>query len=78
MTATCIVRRWLLGDEQLSVQVAQGQKHHDVSSRGELKAAVTASCVLCFLLCASLTAWLLFMAGARTARGKGDRRGLRL
>jgi len=30
LTATCIVRRWLLGN-QLAVLVVQGQKHHDVS-----------------------------------------------
>lgn len=34
-------------------------------------------CVLCLCgdSCACLTAWLLFMAGARAGRGKGDRRG---
>jgi hypothetical protein len=79
VTATCIVRRSLLGNDELAVQ---GQKHHaPLRSRrehGELRAAVTAC--LCIPLCLP-TAWLLFMAvavavaGARAARGKGDRRG---
>jgi hypothetical protein len=46
-------------------------------ARGELRAAVTVSCVALFALCL-LTAWLLFKAGARAARGKGNRRGMRL
>ena len=80
MTATCNVRRSLLGNEQLSVQVVQGQKHHDVS--GSQRAEGRCHCVLCssIYLCTFLTAWLLFMAGARATTGKrkGDRRALRL
>ena len=77
MTATCIVRRWLLGNEQLSVQFYRGRNTTMYLARGELRAAVTVCCAALFTLCL-LTAWLLFKAGARAARGKGNRRGLRL
>lgn len=75
----CNVHRAALaaGELQLSVRVAQGQKHHDVS--GSRRAEGRCHCILCTAVgrCALLTAWLLFMAGARAAAGKGDRRGLR-
>ncbi|KAJ4984586.1 hypothetical protein SVAN01_09908 [Stagonosporopsis vannaccii] len=77
VTATCIVRRSLLGNLSRSVHVAQGQKHHHVS--GSRRAEGRCHGVLCAAAAggALVPAWLLFMAGARAAAGKGDRRGLR-
>lgn len=59
------------------MQVVQGQKHHDVS--GSRRAESRCHCFSCHSVyfCVFLAAWLLFEAGARAARGKGDRRGFR-
>ena len=74
MTATCIVRRSLLGNEQLSVQVVQARKHHHVSGdESELKAAVTTTSCAAVYACVSLN-----LVAAIHGRRKGDRRGLRL
>jgi len=75
----CNVHRAALaaGELQLAVHVAQGQKHHDVSGLRRAEARCHGILYVAVARSALVAAWLLFMAGARAAAGKGDRRGLR-